>query len=425
VSGQPITASHMQLAALKELTVRFIAAEMRAKASQPLLHALLDEFSSIDPKEVARNDSLSKFLNAQQKRACCNIQPKITSANRGPANSHAVELKRRITQRSCAGCKREDTKKKRKPYVCGQGSAARDAQQVARVGNCIRPIRGLYDYWHRVVVALISEWAFVSDNSGTEDLTVTFSTECDEPESTSIEVNRPYQVSGATEFLDEHVLPARASDVSLTFTTARLNWNSILAIPWLLTHELVCHAFQGKSHPNTPRYCEVDCPFYEGWMDEVAFRLLQGNLASGWTLTTAGESDFLTQYPAHILDEAAAYRRWRYGEGPVALASVHAPLWRIGRTAAEDALSFFERWHQNEDASARKYWALRKVAVLSFRLQRLDPAEQALELVAAIGRVCAEGIQDRATPEQAERIEEVLMAPATALTPWITKIKSL
>lgn len=425
MSAPPITASHMQLAALKELTVRFIAAEMRAKTPQPLLTDLLKEFSTVNPDHLARSDSLSKFLGDQQRRAWKNIQPKIKTADRKQADADVAELKRRITQRSCLGCKREDAKNKQTPYICGTGAASRDELQVARVGNCIRPIRSLYEYWHQVVVTLISEWAFAGTDAGLQDLAVTFSTECEDAASIAIDPNQPYQVSGATEFLDDHVLPARASDVSLSFTTALLDWNSILAIPWLLAHELVCHTFQGKRSPGKARYCEADCPLYEGWMDEVAFRLLQGNLASGWTMSAAVKSPFLSQYEQQILNEAAAYRRWRYGEGPSAPASVHAPQWNIGRSAAEDALRFFERWHQSEQLETRKYWALRKVMTLSFRLMRLDPAEHASEVVFELGRVCAEGVQEEATPEKAEDIEAVLMSPPKSLTNWFTRIKSL
>jgi hypothetical protein len=51
--------------------------------------------------------------------------------------------------------------------------------------------------------------------------------------------------------------------------------SDLLAIPYVFAHEIICHAYQ-KAGLGKDVLCERgdDCPFTEGWMDELAFNSL-------------------------------------------------------------------------------------------------------------------------------------------------------
>jgi hypothetical protein len=63
---------------------------------------------------------------------------------------------------------------------------------------------------------------------------------------------------------------APLSVVGLAVKDDAFCWTSMIQLPYVLMHELVCHAFQGLKGPErTP--VDKTCAWSEGWMDAVAF----------------------------------------------------------------------------------------------------------------------------------------------------------
>lgn len=61
---------------------------------------------------------------------------------------------------------------------------------------------------------------------------------------------------------------SRTPTVQLTVCPSHLGPPTVATLPYLLCHELICHAYQGADHRN-------DDPFAEGWMDRVSLALAQ------------------------------------------------------------------------------------------------------------------------------------------------------
>jgi hypothetical protein len=100
----------------------------------------------------------------------------------------------------------------------------------------------------------------------------------------------PYQVGGVTPF---SMTGAKASsNVILSIAARHFDWASLLAVPYVLFHEFVAHAFQGPW--NGIRSASINSRFGEGWMDFVALTahdaLMDGKLAIGTAPLPGGAS---------------------------------------------------------------------------------------------------------------------------------------
>jgi hypothetical protein len=79
--------------------------------------------------------------------------------------------------------------------------------------------------------------------------------------------------------------------VTILLRKQHLKGRDLWHIAYALHHELICHAFQGASANETLSDAPASCHWSEGWMDAVAFELVDGwtNQSRPW-LPVSGES---------------------------------------------------------------------------------------------------------------------------------------
>ncbi|MEM7298843.1 MAG: hypothetical protein AAF391_11320 [Bacteroidota bacterium] len=69
------------------------------------------------------------------------------------------------------------------------------------------------------------------------------------------------------------------SEVELRFLISKFDWNTYCSIPYMITHELVCHAFQDIFDGSSPRKLPSEyCYFTEGFVDRAALEILTASL---------------------------------------------------------------------------------------------------------------------------------------------------
>lgn len=112
-----------------------------------------------------------------------------------------------------------------------------------------------------------------------------------------------------TDMLDEAAITGtcRVSDISypvsivgLGFRDDAVDWVSLCQLPYVLMHELVCHAYQGLVGSGR-RAASTGCGWSEGWMDALAFRFTEA-----W-LKDASENlpDWLLESKSSVLQACA------------------------------------------------------------------------------------------------------------------------
>jgi hypothetical protein len=199
------------------------------------------------------------------------------------------------------------------------------------------------------------------------------------------------------------------------FEIQHLDWASLLQVPWLITHEFICHVQQipGAGGAARPR-CAPGCVFYEGWMDEVARRLLQTDLVARAVKPHTG---FIFKHRLTIDDAATKYRAWRYGDAPGANPPKYAAQWKIGMNAARSLLQLFE-------LACPPDTALRNLVGLSFRIQRAHPTAAQLEQLAWLCQLVSERAMagDRAIRGRAL---SVLTGKIVNIAKWINELRRI
>ena len=121
----------------------------------------------------------------------------------------------------------------------------------------------------------------------------------------------------------------------LTFQDDAFDWSSLCQLPYVLSHELLCHAYQGiATSRNEPRLV-VDraCAWTEGWMDVLALWTAQRWLDElethpGWVATELGSlhAEFVNRHARRTRPQSNLTH-----------------LERFRRMAAQDALNHLVR----------------------------------------------------------------------------------
>ena len=62
-----------------------------------------------------------------------------------------------------------------------------------------------------------------------------------------------------------------ASEVTVRFKQKAFCWEALCQLPYVLTHELVCHVFQGMAGDTRRTTASPCCAWSEGWMDTLAY----------------------------------------------------------------------------------------------------------------------------------------------------------
>jgi hypothetical protein len=154
--------------------------------------------------------------------------------------------------------------------IC-DGSVADD--EIVPKGLCVRPLVDLFETVLEVTRCYYSEKS--TSFRHLKGLSVEMSTGFinSKPHDCPIDCF----IGGKTTYQDHG--GAMLSDVHLLINIERFDEESYLAVAYVLFHEIVCHAFQDtlplseSPHPRTPS--EPDDAFSEGWMDWIAFKILE------------------------------------------------------------------------------------------------------------------------------------------------------
>lgn len=229
-----------------------------------------------------------------------------------------------------------------------------------------------------------------------------------------------WKADAATRFLDEGNF--RVAEVALTLAVEEIDWDSLLVIPWLFTHEFVCHVSQAAPMSGQARKeCRRFCPFFEGWMDEVSYKIFEADMVSGWLGRT--RSTFLNAHREAFVQAASDFRRERYGTGPATNRRLLAAQWNLGAEAARTLLRFFESASPQDEEETVRRVALSQLLTLSFRIQRatatphdLDRVVSGCLLAGSVG-LTADDLNARAS------LLNLLTEPITAFSTWIEELE--
>ena len=203
-------------------------------------------------------------------------------------------------------------------------------------------------------------------------------------------------VGGKTTYLDHG--GALLSDVHLSINIERLDEASYLATAYVLLHEIVCHAFQrtiplsATPHPRMPS--EPDDAFTEGWMDWVAYEILEEVLAEqGPARDLAQQFHFAND----ARDASNALHLARVDDRQQN-ASKHAVTRAFGKEVAERVLHLFGRLPE----AAADPWGL--FLRLSFDLNMLPGFDQLSERFVSLLEFSLPATGSVETPNKTNRV---------------------
>jgi hypothetical protein len=106
-------------------------------------------------------------------------------------------------------------------------------------------------------------------------------------------------------------LPDRADLVTIVLPSGGFAENDLHVMPYLISHEVICHAAQGLAGPGERSPSGRACAWSDGWMDRLAFeetldRLFGGRLPKGW-ISQSGSFAAEAATAAHTLrDQTSA-----------------------------------------------------------------------------------------------------------------------
>ena len=401
----------MGLAPLKVFAARLIALPIFA----PLRHdrtaeEVLRRFcSTVAAEEGKANQPLGAFL-AERLALTEQFCRALTSAERAAVRLPLTRLRSAVSKAICGTC------------AGAQGVVCRDDPhtddvQITQGGLCLQHLRDAHGHLVSRLGERIAHWGRVGDLALTASLTHVWGTEWSGAPVRQQPTPDP-KVSGGTTFRDDIASGERHAEVQLGVEVDELDWQSALMIPWLFAHEFVCHVQQTPGALERAP-CRPSCVFFEGWMDELAYLLVQADLASGWFGPVS--PGFIQQHRQAIFNAAQQYRAWRYGETPGGNPSVFASQWLEGVHAARAVLAFLEATVPDGDETVRRQVALARLTALSFRVQGASPSEEQLDEVVERCLLAAEqGI--RGQDEDKVRLLRLFTESIPDLGNWINKL---
>src|ERR1700722_9476274 len=155
--------------------------------------------------------------------------------------------------------------------VCDGNDPIRDAQTVAVQGDCVAHLRSLFEQVKLIATQYYS--AHAVDLATLSKVEIQFGTRFVNDRPTTLGPNLP--ISAVT-FRNKNSLN---SDVVLRFYVDAydllvLTRSSFLGLPYILMHELICHAFDGVAVGGNRNARDERDTFAEGWMDWTAFQIV-------------------------------------------------------------------------------------------------------------------------------------------------------
>jgi hypothetical protein len=294
------------------------------------------------------------------------------------AREFVGELKRRVEGISCQRCSGSSGK-----VCCG---APDDDETVASGGECLAPIRALFEFARDSAVHYYRKFGTQIPEVGLPEVVLSTDYVRRKPHDVPVE----FFVGGSTGYCDADGRPM--SEVRLILWVEEFDWNTFLAALYVLFHECVSHAFQGITQTCgkgwlTAPSCALDTQcvgvataagreatgrddaFSEGWMDHVAHELMSESLrdrAAPFPNAWLDAPDYLqTAGRFH-----AARQKYDLPSGVLSTdASEYAILCAEGVLAAQNFCSLFERVLECRTAAREAFFRI------SFDLNMLQAAQ--------------------------------------------------
>jgi len=230
------------LAGIEDLYLRQTATGLRSQNSVPLDRYVLDTFRIV----------------SQQ------VQVDTTTQDHAALVDSVLQtIDAQASSLSCSSCSYLA------PTVCnGEYS---DDQIVERSGICILPITNMFRTALSSTVGCYQNFSSIFGSATCPS--VDFSTAAVQKRPHDIPV--PYYVGGVTNYHDS---AGPNSQVCLCLCIDEFEWETYLAMMYVLFHECVCHVFQGTVpwRGQTRQSTNANDAFAEGWMDWIAQWLLIG-----------------------------------------------------------------------------------------------------------------------------------------------------
>jgi len=409
----------MDLVALKELALRLLISDLSNVSRDPYSGVLASELGILaaDDLELRRAPgSLQAWLLGQTARARDSIIGRLPAADQVKLQQFTRTLDERIRNSYCSTC----THANPSTHTCDGVDRAQDNEQVAARGVCIAIIHRAYRYLEDAVSSAVTHWALDSDKACCSDIRIQLGTRGEEStvDHTSNDgAPSPRDlVESSTTYLDDS-REWRACEVSLVFKVSQIDRDALLTIPWLITQQLACHAFQGRSPSNPARPVEKDCPFQAGWMDQVAYELLKWDLLENFSAGTRRAPRLLRRYGKDAFVQGRDYRARKNASDP------NAEDLEWGRDAADRTRLFFVSRHPAGSREDRERWALCNLVRLSYQIQRNDPRGRGHDLVRILSIVTQYGLDMRVPRRCKEDLRHLLVSKISDLDEWIRKLE--
>jgi hypothetical protein len=403
---------HMNLRQLTVLASRLMAVPIvkeadTNKAEKELIQKFAATVDTLEYDVVAQK-RLSGYLAHQAGRVRQYV-PTMQSSEVATGRVFVRKLGTALRQFTCQDCAGADG------HQCDGVDHARDSAQVAARGQCLQIVREMHKhvltYW-----PIIKLWGWTGNDLEVPTFDDRWVSVWREAQS-DIPGSDP-KVEAKTSFLDKAATKPFA-EVQLIVEVDHLDWKSLLQVLWLFTHEYICHVWQAPKNGLARPICNSACPFFEGWMDEVARRFLQADL-----IGRAFEEPlfgFIHSLRAKMDDAATDYRTWRYGKAPGTRPPKEAKQWRVGVDAAEVTLQALELSMQSQDVDLGHQGALQQLVALSWRLQMA--AQSAKELEEAL--IACQDACDRVLwrePLDTRQLFNTLSGEIAAIPLWIKEL---
>jgi hypothetical protein len=230
-----------------------------------------------------------------------------------------------------------------------------------------------------------------------------------------------WRVQAITEFLDDSRSPL--AEIRLAIK-GPLDRESLLVVAWVIAHEFVCYAQQVPPRDARPRVASRENgPFFEGWMDEVAYALFNTRVVSD--LSEAPATGFLRKYAQQIVAAVADFRNERYEAGVEGNPHPFARQWELGAQAARILWRFLETCAAYEQEETRRRAALAQLVSLSYRIQGATTSADTLRRIVNGCLLAGQAALCSMRGEQRARLLHLLTQPIPESTVWIYEIESL
>jgi hypothetical protein len=169
---------------------------------------------------------------------------------------------------------------------------------------------------------------------------------------------------------------------------------------------------------------QPDCPFEDGWMDEVAYGLLLCCAGEGDGLPPGVPADFTSLHQELFQQALDILKRER--------ASLIAPprnprsaQWELGTETARVLRRFFEACVPEEHESVRKRVAFGQLVSLSFRIQESPTTPAGLRRIVNSCLLAGQcGVTFMRVPEKGELLR-LLTQPILDVAKWVHRLESL